>query len=289
MILVKASHEILTPISEGGIEELQRIELAARTCYKSEDRITPDGESAKKLVKSLIKRGHEAMLEHSMLSVKFICDRGVSHELVRHRLASYAQESTRWCNYSNDKFGNEIAVIEPCFDNTDGLLRMYWYRAMRESEERYFDLLSAGAAPQMARSVLPNSLKTEVVMTANYREWRNVFKLRCASDAHPQMRELMIPLCVELQKKLPIIFDDCYPLGQEILERDDNEKPISGKYPFLSEERKSVDQASDLSHRMQIVAAKTLWLGDYSIEQIAKEMRLSESTVLNLLKEAGLK
>jgi len=255
MNIIKPGYEILTPISDGGIEELQKIELAARTCYKSEDKISPDGESAKKLVKNLIKSGHEAMLEHGSLSVKFICDRGVSHELVRHRIASYAQESTRYCNYGKDKFGNSITVIEPCFyadRNEDDIIRIrdreflqaapsssnitkryvVWYNTCKIMEDRYFQLLDLGATPQEARAVLPNSLKTEVVMTANYREWRNVFKLRCANDAHPQIREIMIPLCVELQKRIQILFDDCYPLGQEVTERDNTGKPIAGRYPM---------------------------------------------------------
>lgn len=264
--IIKPGYEILTPISEGGIEELQKIERAARTCYKSEDKISPDGESARKLVKNLIKSGHEAMLEHGTLSVKFICDRGVSHELVRHRIASYAQESTRYCNYGKDKFDNTITVIEPCFYNDipkelkedirwwvdigdidsmndaglSDIARRYafWYQACSLTSASYMDLLENGATPQEARSVLPNSLKTEVVMTANYREWRNVFKLRCASDAHPQIREIMIPLCQELQKRIPLLFDDCYPvfLWKEfnctVTERDENGKPIAGRYSF---------------------------------------------------------
>ena len=236
--IIKPHYDILTPISEGGIEELQKIELAARTCYKSEDKISPDGESAKKLVKALIKSGHEAMLEHGSLSVRFTCDRGVSHELVRHRIASYAQESTRWIRYDKEKFGGTITVIEPCFyndisdedkeairnwvDNADeksmneagsgplGWRYAAWYAACTTADMAYLDMLNNGATPQEARAVLPNSLKTEVVMTANYREWRNVFRLRCASDAHPQIRELMIPLCQELQERIPILFDDCY-------------------------------------------------------------------------------
>lgn len=259
--IVKPHYDILTPISEGGIEELQKIELAARTCYKSEDKISPDGESAKKLVKALIKSGHEAMLEHGSLSVRFTCDRGVSHELVRHRIASYAQESTRWIRYDKEKFGGTITVIEPCFYNdisdedkkrlrelvdnmgVNGMdsvnpnehplhLRYAaWYHACLIAGENYIFMLECGATPQEARAVLPNSLKTEVVMTANYREWRNVFKLRCASDAHPQIRELMIPLCQELQARIPILFDDCYPLGGTVTERDEHGKPIAWRYP----------------------------------------------------------
>ena len=214
MKIIKPSYEILTPISDGGIKELQHIEKIGRVCYKSEDRITDDGESAKKFVKMLISNGHEAMIEHSSLSVKFVVDRGVSHELVRHRIASFAQESTRYCNYSKDKFGNEITVILPCFFDTgmgilsNSLVYQEWKSACECAEERYFNLLKMGATPQEARTVLPNSLKTEITITANYREWRNFFKLRTAEAAHPQMREVTIPLLKELKTLIPIIFDD---------------------------------------------------------------------------------
>lgn len=215
MKITKPSYEILTPISDGGIKELQHIERIARVCYKSEDKISPDGESAKQLIKMLINREHEAMLEHGSISVLFICDRGVSHELVRHRMASFAQESTRYCNYSKDKFGNELTFIEPCFwdgfdmsDDED--LYGGWYNSCFEAEKLYLQLLDQGASPQEARTVLPNSLKTEIVVTANYREWRHILKLRCNPAAHPQMRELMRPLLKELHEKLPVIFDDIY-------------------------------------------------------------------------------
>ena len=214
MKIIKPSYEILTPISDGGIKELQHIEKIGRVCYKSEDRITDDGESAKKFVKMLISNGHEAMIEHSSLSVKFVVDRGVSHELVRHRIASFAQESTRYCNYSKDKFGNEITVILPCFFDTgmgilsNSLVYQEWKSACECAEERYFNLLKMGATPQQARTVLPNSLKTEITVTANYREWRNFFKLRTAEASHPQMREVTIPLLKELKTLIPIIFDD---------------------------------------------------------------------------------
>lgn len=207
MRIIKPSFEILTPISDGGIKELQHIERIARVCYKSEDKITTDGSSAKKLIKMLIDREHEAMLEHGSISVLFICDRGVSHEIVRHRMASFAQESTRYCNYSKDKFENEIAVIKPTFME-DEFSERAWIDGCQEAERSYFDMLAAGDAPQIARSVLPNSLKTEIVMTANYREWRHFFELRCAPTAHPQMRELAIPLLNELKSRIPVIFDD---------------------------------------------------------------------------------
>ena len=225
MKIVNASYEILTDISPYGTLELEQIERAARTCYKSEDKITEQGESAKKLIKNLIKNGHEAMLEHSQLSVKFICDRGVSHELVRHRMASFAQESTRYCNYSGDKFGNELTFVKPPWineklrpifhqkytwdkmSNEEKIVHL-WYGHCGDAERTYLEMLDYGSTPQEARCVLPNSLKTEVVMTTNYREWRHILKLRTDKAAHPQMRELMIPLLKELKERIPVIFDD---------------------------------------------------------------------------------
>ena len=220
MDILKAGFEILTPISEGGIEELKHIEEIGRVCYKSEGKITEDGESAKKFVKMLIDRGHEAMIEHSSLSVKFVVDRGVSHELVRHRIASFAQESTRYVNYSLEKFGNEINVIDIRngidLDNkmknmdsdTISAIMNEWFLAMEDAEKHYMKMIELGSTPQIARSVLPNSTKTEITITANYREWRNFFKLRVPNTAHPQMREVTIPLLKELKRRLPIIFDD---------------------------------------------------------------------------------
>ena len=208
MRIIKPSYDILTTISEGGIKELQHIEKIGRVCYKSEDKITENGESAKKFVKMIINKGHEAMIEHSCLSVKFIVDRGVSHELVRHRIASFAQESTRFCNYSKDKFENKITFIKPLFFKEGTQIYNDWIYAMGIAEMSYLAMLKNGATPQEARSVLPNSTKTEITITANYREWRNFFKLRTAKAVHPQMREVTIPLLKELKEKLPIIFDD---------------------------------------------------------------------------------
>ena len=208
MKIIEPSYKILTEISEGGIKELQHIEKIGRVCYKSEDKITEDGESAKNFVKMLIGRGHEAMIEHSSLSVKFIVDRGVSHELVRHRIASFAQESTRYCNYSKDKFDNGITFIRPLFFEEGTQNYNEWVYAMGIAEQSYLQMLKDGATPQEARSVLPNSTKTEITITANYREWRAFFNLRTAKAAHPSMREVTIPLLKELKTKLPIIFDD---------------------------------------------------------------------------------
>lgn len=218
MRIVDAGYKILTPISEGGVDELKLIEQIGRVCYKSEDKITEDGESAKGFVARLIKAGHEAMLEHSTLSVMFTVDRGVSHEMVRHRIASFAQESTRYCNYANNKFGNEISVVginngieiegkvTNKLDKEDIIIE--WYKAMEDADRHYSNLIAMGASPQIARSVLPNSTKTNITITANYREWRNIFKLRIPKSAHPQIREVMIPLCKELKQRIPVIFDD---------------------------------------------------------------------------------
>jgi len=204
MNTIKASYVIESEIN--GIELLKQIEKVGRTCYKSEDKITED--SAIKFVTGLITRGHEAMIEHNSISVRFICDRGVSHEIVRHRLASFGQESTRYCNYSNDKFSNQITVIEPYFTEKYSPQYLLWECACRHAEVSYFQLLEEGWKPQEARSVLPTCLKTEIVVTMNLREWRHFFKLRTPGTAHPQMRELTIPLLAEFKKLIPIIFDD---------------------------------------------------------------------------------
>lgn len=222
MNILNAKYEILTPISEGGIEELQHIELIARKCYKTEDKITEDGESAKKLIRdTILARGHEAMIEHSHLAVLFYVDRGVSHELVRHRIASFAQESTRYCNYGKSGEIN-IIDIKPAIhsdakcskleSHLQILLFEEWLDAMEDAEKHYLKMIEIGASPQIARSVLPNSTKTEIVMSANYREWRAFFKLRTEDVAHPQMREVTRPLLTELKSKIPVIFDDItYP------------------------------------------------------------------------------
>jgi len=185
---------------------LKQIEKAGRTAHKSEDKITDN--SAKVFVKMLNSMGHISVFEHQYITVRVICDRGVSHEIVRHRIASYTQESTRYCNYAEGKFGNEITVIKPYFWNIDDEKYLIWKDSLLQSEKAYNKLISLGASAQEARSVLPNSLKTEIVMTMNLREWKHFFKLRTAADAHPQMREIAVPLLNEFQKLIPIIFDD---------------------------------------------------------------------------------
>ena len=211
MKIIKASTEIMNSQNELDCI-LNKIELAARICYKSEGNMNKD--SSIKMVKNLIANKHEAMLEHAYITVKFICDRGISHELVRHRIASFAQESTRYCNYSKDKFGNEITVIKPYFLNEYTEAYQFWKNSCLTAEKNYFNLLELGFTPQEARCVLPNSLKTEVVVTMNIREWRHFFNLRASGKTgkpHPQMLELTIPLLNELKNRVPVVFDDIKP------------------------------------------------------------------------------
>lgn len=191
-----------------GAEILKRIERYGRVCWKSEGRIGPD--SAPKFVRGIMKKGHESVIEHEKVTVRIVCDRGVSHEIVRHRIASYSQESTRYCDYSDDPecTPKGVKFIEPFFFMGNPEKLSIWMDAMMACEKAYNALIALGATPQEARSVLPNSLKTEIIVTFNLREWRHFFGLRCAKAAHPQMREITIPLFKELKSKIPVIFDD---------------------------------------------------------------------------------
>lgn len=211
MKIIDPSATIVLPMS--GADILRHIERCGRICYKSEGRITEN--SADDFVRGIIKRGHEAVLEHASFSVKFVCDRGVSHELVRHRLASYCQESTRYCNYSKEGFGNEITVIKPLYLDAHSHGYAIWRRSCATAETAYFDLLDYGCSPQEARAVLPNSLKTEVYMTADLREWRHFFKLRTGPAAHPQMREVALMALRQMQAAVPVIFDDIMEVHHE--------------------------------------------------------------------------
>lgn len=204
MKIVKASATI-----EGVMPEnpLAHIERAGRTCYKSEPK-DYSLDATCRFVRMLIERGHHSVLEHASMTARFVVDRGVSHELVRHRLCAFSQESTRFCNYSKDKFGNEVTFIALCFWHEESHEYSCWDYVMREAEHRYLELLDLGAKPEEARSVLPNSLKTEIVVTANFREWRYIFALRTSEKAHPQMREVMIPLLADARKRILIVFDD---------------------------------------------------------------------------------
>lgn len=205
MNIIDPFYEIITPLDGENI--LKTIEVVARTCYKSEDKIEKG--SAEKMVKMLVSKHHEAMIEFADIIVKFTTNRGFSHELVRHRLASFAQESTRYCVYSKDKFGNEITVIHPYwFDSASDIAKTSWLNAMSTAENEYLTLIKEGLLAQDARGVLPNDLKTEINIKANIREWRNIFQLRTPLAAHPDMQRLMRPLLNEFKSKVPILFDD---------------------------------------------------------------------------------
>lgn len=189
-----------------GEKILEKIERIARVCYKSEDRITEG--SARKFLSGILKSGHESVIEHEKITVRIVCDRGVTHEIVRHRIASYSQESTRYCNYSQEKFGGELTFIQPCFWKEGDRAYQLWSETMEQIENSYMKMLEEGASPQEARSILPNSLKTEIVVTMNLREWRHFFKLRTSKRAHPQMREIALMMLKEFQKRIPVLFDD---------------------------------------------------------------------------------
>ena len=207
MKIISSSFEILdTVIPE---VTMKSIETYGRVCYKSENIITE--ESADSFIRKLIKSGHESVIEHEKITVKIICDRGVTHEIVRHRIASYSQESTRYCNYSKDKFGSELTFIKPCFWDEGSESYAIWAEQMEMGERGYLNLISLGASPEQARSILPNSLKTEIIVTMNLREWRHFFKLRTSNRAHPQMREVSIPLLSKMKELLPAVFGDIKP------------------------------------------------------------------------------
>jgi thymidylate synthase (FAD) len=201
MRIIKPSFKIEDEIN--GEKLLKNIESYARTCYKSEDKITED--SAENFIRRILRSGHESVIEHEKITVRIICDRAVTHEIVRHRLASYSQESTRYCDYQKS---GSIQVIEPFFFKNDLQKYKEWEKAMQAAEDSYNHLRDLGASPQEARSVLPNSLKTEIIVTYNLREWRHFFKLRCSKASHPQMREVAVPILKEFQNKIPVFFDD---------------------------------------------------------------------------------
>lgn len=211
MIIKKPEIEIL---SETSYEELlKKVERAGRVCYKSEGNIKEG--SAETFIRGILKRGHESVVEHGSITVRIVCDRGVTHEIVRHRIASYSQESTRYCNYANEKFGSQITCIDLASgfqydlnDEKDRRKYEIWKKAMEEAERYYFDLLEAGARPEEARSILPNSLKTEIVVTMDIREWRHFIRLRGGHAAHPQIREITKMILEEFSRRYPVFFDD---------------------------------------------------------------------------------
>lgn len=192
---------------------LRVLEMAGRTCYKSEPKGDPEA-----FLKHLKERGHDSVIEHMTATIRLICDRGVLAELSRHRLVSLSVESTRYCNYSKEKFGGELMVIRPFFFKVATEQYLEWIMAMQAAESAYLSLRGMGATPEQARSVLPNSLKTEIVISANMREWRHIFKLRCGKAAHPQMRQSMMPILAMFYSRIPVLFEDIYEIHKEDIE-----------------------------------------------------------------------
>ena len=208
MQVIEQSYKILTPINREEI--LRDLEIIGRTCYKSEALITEA--SAERFINAIVNMGHESILEHFNITIRYITDRGISHQIVRHRIASYAQESTRYCNYGKKKFGREITVIRP--PGLFGDAENSWYASCAFAEMAYLSLLESGVSAEIARAVLPTCLKTELVVTMNLRELRHFLALRTSKEAHPQVRHLLLPLLTELKEKLPEIFSDIRPTTQ---------------------------------------------------------------------------
>lgn len=186
--------------------DLLLIEQAGRVCYRSEDRIEPG--TAPRFARAILDGHHESVIEHGGMTVRLTVDRGVTHELVRHRIASFSQESQRYCSYAKGKFGGHVSFIRPPFWDEGTPLFDNWRKLCDRAETAYFVALEFGAKPEQARTMLTNSVASTIVITANYREWRQIFRLRTANDAHPQMRQVMRPLLVEARKRVPVVFDD---------------------------------------------------------------------------------
>jgi thymidylate synthase (FAD) len=208
MKIIEPNVEILSNIN--GDEILKHLELCARNCYKSESNITEDTTSAIKMINKLIELDHTAMLEHFNITIKLLCDVGTYKDLTRHRHCSFAIESTRYCNYSKGKFGNEISVIKPCnMDENSGIYHT-WLKAMNDMERAYMQMAEIGATPDQLRMILPHSTAASVILTANIREFRHIFNLRCAKAAHPSVRQIMLMTLNEFHNKIPVLFDDLY-------------------------------------------------------------------------------
>lgn len=208
MKIVQAQVIPITPLNGQAI--LKRIEEIARTCYRSEDKITADGKSAEQIVKALVKAGHWAMLEHATISMRYVSNIAAYKDLTRQRMASYAVESTRWCSYNKGKFGSEIKFLDPIEIPKDTIKYQVWLNAMQQAEKNYMDLASMGAKPDELSLVLPQSTAAEFVITANLREWAHIFGLRAVGHSRPCVREIMIPTLQLFARKIPIVFDDVY-------------------------------------------------------------------------------
>jgi thymidylate synthase (FAD) len=208
MKIVQAQVTPITPLN--GPAVLKRIEEIARTCYRSEDKITEDGESAKKIVRALSQAGHGAMLEHAAISMRYLSNIAAYKDLTRHRMASYAIESTRWCSYDKGKFGSEIKFLDPIEIPKGTIKYQVWLNAMQQAEKNYMDLASLGAKPDELSLVLPQSTAAEFCITANIREWNTIFGLRAVGHSRPCVKQIMQQTLEMFHKEIPIVFDDVY-------------------------------------------------------------------------------
>ena len=209
MKIVQAQVTPVTPLNGQAI--LKRIEEIARTCYRSEDKITEDGESAKKIVRTLSQAGHGAMLEHATISMRYVSNIAAYKDLTRHRAGTaYAVESTRFCSYDKGKFGSEIKFLDPIEIPKDTIKYQVWLNAMQQAEKNYMDLASMGAKPDELSLILPQSTAAEFVITANIRAWNNIFNLRAVGHSRPCVKQIMQLSLEMFHKEIPIVFDDVY-------------------------------------------------------------------------------
>ena len=186
-----------------GVKIMKRIERACRTCYRSEDKIGED--SYKNLLTNCLNRGHESVLEHEKITVRIYSDIGTYKDLTRHRFASFSVESTRYCSYNKDKYGNEIAVVNPVYIE-DKEVYETWKNAMENIEKSYMKMKELGATTDMCREILPHSTAAEYTMTANIREWKHILELRTTNHVHPAIRQILIPLLLLFKEQMPEIF-----------------------------------------------------------------------------------
>ena len=188
-----------------GVKIMKRIERACRTCYRSEDKISE--ESYKNLLTNCLNRGHESVLEHEKITVRIYSDIGIYKDLTRHRFASFSVESTRYCSYNKDKYGNEIAVVNPVYMEDKEVFET-WKKAIEDMEKAYMKMKELGASTDMCREVLPHSTAAEYTMTANIREWKHILELRTTNHVHPAIRQVLIPLLLLFKEQMPEIFGD---------------------------------------------------------------------------------
>ena len=188
-----------------GVKIMKRIERACRTCYRSEDKISE--ESYKNLLTNCLNRGHESVLEHEKITVRIYSDIGTYKDLTRHRFASFSVESTRYCSYNKDKYGNEIAVVNPVYMEDKEVFET-WKKAIEDMEKAYMKMKELGASTDMCREILPHSTAAEYTMTANIREWKHILELRTTNHVHPAIRQVLIPLLLLFKEQMPEIFGD---------------------------------------------------------------------------------